>query len=107
MIDIKFVEKGLEIGTRIGRIDLPIMIGVSSREPPCTRVGIAGWSAKRLSRWCDEYLAPRWAEFVSCGLRNWLGIKRDGHGGGGGNANSQLIRTAILPIRGYALDTGC
>ncbi len=33
MIDIKFVEKGLEIGTGIARIDLPIMIGVSSREP--------------------------------------------------------------------------
>ena len=67
MIDIKFVEKGLEIDTGIGRIDLPIMIGVSSREPCRNRVGIAGRSAKRLFRWCDEYLAPTWVEFVACG----------------------------------------
>lgn len=44
MIDIKFVENGLEIGTEIGRIDLPIMIGLSSRERRSKRVGIAGWS---------------------------------------------------------------
>jgi len=67
MIDIKFVENGLKIGTKLGRIVLFVMIGISSSEPRSKRVGIAGRSAKRLSRWYDEYLAPRWAELVACG----------------------------------------